>query len=139
MTHACTAVQPARGPLRRPVAAVVVDEALIWVVCVPTLPLAASRAASSGALAHLMVDLVCDLAAAQGALLETAWHDDHPDVSGWGDVGQRPATVTAHPRQTQHLDPGLVDAAARVVAAYLEDLPDLPLIGEPFGGEEGTD
>lgn len=33
----------------------------------------------------------------------------------------------------------LIDAAARVVADYLEDLPDLPLIGEPFGGQEGTD
>ena len=33
----------------------------------------------------------------------------------------------------------LVDAAARAVAGYLEDLPDLPFVGEPFGGEEGTD
>ncbi len=33
----------------------------------------------------------------------------------------------------------LIDAAARAVASYLEDLPDLPLVGEPFGGEEGTD
>ena len=33
----------------------------------------------------------------------------------------------------------LIDAAARAVAGYLEDLPDLPLVGEPFGGEEGTD
>ena len=33
----------------------------------------------------------------------------------------------------------LVDAAARAVAGYLDDLPDLPLLGEPFGGEEGTD
>jgi hypothetical protein len=32
-----------------------------------------------------------------------------------------------------------VDAAARAVAGYLDDLPDLPLVGEPFGGEEGTD
>ena len=33
----------------------------------------------------------------------------------------------------------LIDAAARAVAGYLDDLPDLPLVGEPFGGEEGTD
>ncbi len=33
----------------------------------------------------------------------------------------------------------MIDAAARVVAAALADLPELPYIGEPFGGEEGTD
>lgn len=33
----------------------------------------------------------------------------------------------------------LVDAAARVIAACLADLPELPFIGEPFGGQEGTD
>ncbi len=33
----------------------------------------------------------------------------------------------------------LVDAAARVVAAALADLPELPYVGEPFGGAEGTD
>jgi hypothetical protein len=35
--------------------------------------------------------------------------------------------------------PSLVDAAVRAAAELLDDLPDLPLIGEPFGGEEGTD
>lgn len=33
----------------------------------------------------------------------------------------------------------MVDAAARIVAAVLADLPELPYIGEPFGGEDGTD
>jgi hypothetical protein len=33
----------------------------------------------------------------------------------------------------------LLDAAARIVAHLLSDLPELPYIGEPFGGEEGTD
>ena len=56
------------------------------------------------------MQLAQDLAAAQGAALETAF--DEAD---------------------------LIDAAARAVAGYLDDLPDLPLVGEPFGGEEGTD
>ena len=33
----------------------------------------------------------------------------------------------------------LLDAAARIIGLHLSDLPDLPLVGEPFGGEEGTD
>ncbi len=38
-----------------------------------------------------------------------------------------------------------VDVAARAVAAFLRarasgpELPDLPFIGQPFGGQEGTD
>jgi len=43
------------------------------------------------------------------------------------------ASATAAP------DTSLVDVAARLVAACLRDLPDLPYIGEPFGGVEGTD
>jgi hypothetical protein len=59
---------------------------------------------------HLGVRLVQDLASANGVALETAFSDAD-----------------------------LVDAAARAVAGYLDDLPDLPFVGEPFGGEEGTD
>lgn len=40
---------------------------------------------------------------------------------------------------------GAVDVAARAVAAFLRaglsspELPELPFIGQPFGGQEGTD
>ena len=47
----------------------------------------------------------------------------------------RPAAAHSRPRSPSPA----VDAAARAVAGYLEDLPDLPFVGEPFGGEEGTD
>ena len=76
----------------------------------PTLELAAARAPSPAALVHLCVRLAQDLAAAGGAALEAAFAEAE-----------------------------LVDAAARAVAGYLDDLPDLPFVGEPFGGEEGTD
>ena len=101
---------PAPGPRRRPVAAVPVDAELVWVTVVPTLELAAARAPSPAAFVHLCVQLAQDLAAAGGAALETAFAEAE-----------------------------LVDAAARAVAGYLDDLPDLPFVGEPFGGEEGTD
>ena len=76
----------------------------------PTLELAAARAPSPAALVHLCVQLAQDLAAASGAALEAAF-----------------------------AEADLIDAAARAVAGYLDDLPDLPFVGEPFGGEEGTD
>ena len=101
---------PAAGPRRRAVTAVPVDEELVWVTVVPTHGLAAARAPSPAAFVHLSVRLARDLAAAGGAALEAAFAEAE-----------------------------LVDAAARAVAGYLDDLPDLPLVGEPFGGEEGTD
>jgi hypothetical protein len=104
---ACT---PARGPRRRPVAALAVDDELVWVTVVPTLELAAARSPSPAAFVHLCVQLAQHLAAAGGTALDVAL-----------------------------AEADLVDAAARAVAGYLEDLPDLPFVGEPFGGEEGTD
>lgn len=104
-----TTCTPAPGPRRRPVTAVPVDDELVWVTVVPTLELAAARAPSPAALVHLWVQLAQDLADAGGAL-ESAFAEAE-----------------------------LVDAAARAVAGYLDDLPDLPFVGEPFGGEEGTD
>ena len=104
---ACT---PAPGPRRRPVAAVAVDDDLVWVTDVPAVPLGACRAPSPAALIHLCVRLAQDLADAGGLALESAFAEAE-----------------------------LVDAAARAVAGYLDDLPDLPFVGEPFGGEEGTD
>ena len=105
-----SACVPARGPRRRPVGKVAVDDELVWVLPVPAVGLAAARAPSPAALVHLCVQLAQDLAAARGAELESAFSEAE-----------------------------LVDAAARAVAGYLDDLPDLPLVGEPFGGEEGTD
>jgi hypothetical protein len=104
---ACT---PAPGPRRRPVAAVAVDDELVWVIDVPPLPLGATHASSPAAFVHLCVQFAQDLAVAGGLALETACAEAE-----------------------------LVDAAARAVAGYLDDLPDLPFVGEPFGGEEGTD
>jgi hypothetical protein len=101
---------PLPGPGRRPVAAVAVDDELVWVTVVPTLELGAARAPSPAAFVHLCVRLAQDLAAAGGGALEASLSEAD-----------------------------LVDAAARAVAGYLDDLPDLPLVGEPFGGEEGTD
>ena len=101
---------PTRGPRRRPVRPVVVDDELVWVVEVPVIEPAAAQIASPAALVHLSVRMAQALAAAGGEALETAL-----------------------------AEADLVDAAARAVAGYLEDLPDLPFVGEPFGGEEGTD
>jgi hypothetical protein len=89
---------------------VAVDEDLVWVVAVPLADRADARGASPAALVHLSVRLAQDLAAAGGGAPEAAFSEQE-----------------------------LVDAAARAVAGYLEDLPDLPFVGEPFGGEEGTD
>ena len=86
-----------------------VDDDLAWVIAAHA-DWRTARAPSPAALVHLSVQLAQDLAAAQGAALETAFAEAE-----------------------------LVDAAARAVAGYLDDLPDLPLVGEPFGGEEGTD
>ena len=101
---------PVCGPRRRPVRPVAVDDELVWVVPVPTLPDAVARKASPAALVHLSVRLAQELAEAQGAALGAAFAESD-----------------------------LIDAAARAVAGYLDDLPDLPFVGEPFGGEEGTD
>ncbi len=101
---------PVPGPCRRPVAAVAVDDELVWVTAVPTVAVGVARAPSPAAFVHLCVRLALDLAAAGGDALEAAL-----------------------------TEADLVDAAARAVAGYLDDLPDLPLVGEPFGGEEGTD
>jgi hypothetical protein len=100
---------PVQGPRRRPVAPVPVDAELMWVMPVPVVALGVARPSSPVALVHLHVQLARESAAVTG------------DVAAALD------------------DAGLIDAAARVVAGYLEDLPDLPLVGEPFGGEEGTD
>jgi hypothetical protein len=104
---ACT---PSPGPRCRPVAAVAVDDDLVWVTDVPAVPLGAVRAPSPAALVHLCVQLAQELAVADGRAVQTAF-----------------------------IEAELVDAAARAVAGYLDDLPDLPFVGEPFGGEEGTD
>ena len=101
---------PVPGPRRRPVSPVPVDDELVWVTTVPTVELGAARAPSPAAFVHLCVQLAQESAAAGGDALETAFAQAE-----------------------------LVDAAARAVAGYLEDLPDLPFVGEPFGGEEGTD
>ncbi len=101
---------PTRGPARRAVSALAVDEELVWVTLVPSIPLGATRPASAGDLVDLSLQLSEDFAAALGAALESGFSDDD-----------------------------LVDAAARAVAGHLSDLPELPFIGEPFGGEEGTD
>ena len=100
---------PVRGPRGRPVKAVAVDDGLVWVTEVPAQPVAAARPSSPAALAHLGVLLTKGLAAA-GAAGEAGW----PDAT-------------------------LLDAAVRAVAGYLDDLPELPFMDEPFGGEEGTD
>jgi len=105
--RSCT---PVRGPGGQPVGSVHVDDDLVWVVPVPTVPLGAVRAASPGPPVLLSVQLARELAEALGAELEADLADDD-----------------------------LIDAAARAVAGHLADLPPLPLIGEPFGGEEGTD
>jgi len=89
---------------------VVVDDELAWVLAAPLLEPAATRPSTLAVLVHLSMQLACELAAARGAAANAAV----PDAD-------------------------LVDAAARAVAGYLDDLPDLPFIGEPFGGEEGTD
>jgi len=101
---------PVRGPRRRPVRPVIVDDDLVWVIEVPVIESVAARTASPAALVHLSVQMARTLAAAGGEALEAAF-----------------------------AEADLVDAAARAVAGYLEDLPDLPFVGEPFGGEEGTD
>ncbi len=101
---------PVPGPHRRPVSALPVDAELVWVTAIPTHQLAAARASSPAALVHLCVQLALHQAAADGIAIEAALAEAE-----------------------------LVDAAARVVAGYLDDLPDLPFVGEPFGGEEGTD
>ncbi len=100
---------PVPGPRRRPVSPVPVDDDLVWVTAVPTVALGAARAPSPAAFVHLCVQLAQESAAAGGEL------------------------------ETALAEAELVDAAARAVAGYLEDLPDLPFVGEPFGGEEGTD
>jgi hypothetical protein len=107
---AISSCPPVRGPRRRPVRPVIVDDDLVWVIEVPVIEPLAARTASSAALVHLSVELARTLAAAGGEALDAACAEAE-----------------------------LVDAAARAVAGYLEDLPDLPFVGEPFGGEEGTD
>ncbi len=101
---------PARGPRRRPVTAIAVDDELVWVAPRPTAACGAARRSSPAALVHLQVQLAEEYAALCGEAVLTAW-----------------------------AEADLIDAAARAVAGYLEDLPELPLVGEPFGGEEGTD
>jgi hypothetical protein len=102
---------PVRGPRRRPVAAIPVDTDLVWVMPVPAAAAGAARRSSPAALVHLHLQLVRQQAVAAGC---------DPESAALGDED-------------------LIYAAARAVAGYLDDLPDLPLVGEPFGGEEGTD
>ena len=101
---------PVRGPRRRPVTAVPVDADLVWVMPVPAAAPGAARRSSPAALVHLHVQLVRELV----------------------DAGCGPEAAALNEAE-------LIDLAARAVAGYLDDLPDLPLVGEPFGGEEGTD
>jgi hypothetical protein len=101
---------PIRGPRRRPVRAVAVDDELVWVTPLPMAACGTARRASPGALVHLRLQLAEESAAGCDEALEAALAEED-----------------------------LIDAAARAVARYLDDLPDLPLVGEPFGGEEGTD
>ena len=101
---------PVRRSGSRPVVAVPVDDELVWVAQVPTATLGAARRSSPAALVHLHVQLAQEHAAAHGEALEAAL-----------------------------AEADIIEAAARAVAGYLDDLPDLPLVGEPFGGEEGTD
>jgi hypothetical protein len=102
--------RPAWGPRRRPVAAVPVDADLVWVAPLPTAAVGAARAPSPAALVHMHLQLSQELAVAGGEPLTAALADAE-----------------------------LLDAAARAVAGYLDELPELPFVGEPFGGEEGTD
>ena len=102
--------RPARGPGRRPIASVPVDDELVWIVPVPAGLPGVARLASPAALVHLHLQLAREAATAGGGI-------------------ELDALAGAE----------LLDAAARAVAGYLDDLPDLPLVGEPFGGEEGTD
>ena len=101
---------PVRRSESRPVVAVPVDDDLVWVARVPTVALGAARRSSPAALVHLHVQLAQEHSAAHGEALEAAL-----------------------------AEADIIEAAARAVAGYLDDLPDLPLVGEPFGGEEGTD
>ena len=101
---------PARGPRRRPVLLLGVDAGLAWVLPVPSAPLGAARCSSPLALVHLSMQLGRELAVAEG-----------------------------RPGEAAFADAELLDAAARVVSSLLEELPELPLVGEPFGGDEGTD
>jgi hypothetical protein len=101
---------PARRLSGRPVVVVPVDDELVWVAPAPTAALGSARRSSPAALVHLQVRLAQEHAAARGETLEAAL-----------------------------ADADIIAAAARAVAGYLDDLPDLPLVGEPFGGEEGTD
>jgi len=103
---------PVQGPGRYPVEPVVVDGDLVWVVRAPAQRLGVARPPTRPALFELSLDLEIDCAATRGAALTALFRDD------------------------------ALDAAARTVAerlAGLPDLPDLPFVGEPFGGEEGTD
>jgi hypothetical protein len=82
------------------------------VVRAPAQRLGVARPPTRPALFELSLGLEIDSAAARGAALTTLFPDD------------------------------ALYAAARTVAerlAGLPDLPDLPFVGEPFGGEEGTD
>jgi len=99
-----------RRPGGGPVAAVPVDDELVWLAPAPAVALGAARRSSPAALVHLQLQLAREHAAARGEALEAAL-----------------------------AEADIIEAAARAVAGYLDDLPDLPLVGEPFGGEEGTD
>jgi hypothetical protein len=108
--HLLAAPTPIRRLSGRPVVVVPVDDELVWVAPAPTAALGSARRSSPAALVHLQVRLAQEHAAATGEALEAAL-----------------------------ADADIIAAAARAVAGYLDDLPDLPLVGEPFGGEEGTD
>jgi hypothetical protein len=101
---------PQRGPRRRPVIAVQVDDELVWVAPAPTLACGTARSSSPAALVHLHLQLAQEHAASRN-----------------------------EPPEAALAEADVIAAAARAVAGYLDDLPDLPLLGEPFGGEEGTD
>jgi hypothetical protein len=54
------------------------------------------------------------------------------------EAGRELARELDEPRPAELME-RMIDAAARIVAAALADLPELPYIGEPFGGSEATD
>ena len=95
---------PVPGPRRRPVSAVAVDDELVWVAAVPTVELGGGAGAVSRRASSTCASSSRRTpAAAGGGALEAAFAEAE-----------------------------LIDAAARAVAGYLEDLPDLPVRRRAF-------
>jgi hypothetical protein len=95
--------------MSRTSAIITVDAQLLWIVPVPEVQAGVARAASREQLAALCGELDALQVSSPGA--------GHT----FGDAG------------------AWVDAIALAVFESLSEPPDLPFIGEPFGGEGGTD